>query len=105
MSIVTPSPEQQAILDLGLTSIKVRAGAGTGKTTTVALVIANLVANHGVAPEQVVGLTFTNKAAAELADRVRVFLGTDDPARQAEIHTYHGFAAQLLSERPEERRV
>lgn len=98
MSLVTPSPEQQAILDLGLTSIKVRAGAGTGKTTTVALVIANLVANHGVAPEQVVGLTFTNKAAAELADRVRVFLGTDDPARQAEIHTYHGFAAQLLSE-------
>lgn len=97
-TVPTPSPEQQAILDLGLTSIKVRAGAGTGKTTTVAMVIANLVSRHGVAPEQVLGLTFTNKAAAELADRVRAFLAADDPARQAEIHTYHGFAAQLLSE-------
>jgi DNA helicase-2/ATP-dependent DNA helicase PcrA len=66
-----PTPEQQAILDLGLTSIRVRAGAGTGKTTTVAMVIANLVANHGVDPERILGMTFTNKAAAELAARVR----------------------------------
>lgn len=98
MKDITPSPEQQAILTLGLTSIKVRAGAGTGKTTTVAMVIANLVKNHGVDPEQVVGITFTNKAASELADRVRDMLGADDPARQAEIHTYHGFANQLLAE-------
>lgn len=98
MTLPKPSPEQQAILDLGLTTIKVRAGAGTGKTTTVAMVIANLVANHGIDPTQVVGLTFTNKAAAELADRVRAYIGESDPSRQAEIHTYHGFAAQLLSE-------
>jgi DNA helicase II / ATP-dependent DNA helicase PcrA len=95
---ITPSNEQQAILDLGLTSIKVRAGAGTGKTTTVALVIANLVERHGLDPEQVVGITFTNKAASELADRVRSMIGSTDPVRQAEIHTYHGFAAQILGE-------
>ena len=98
MSLV-PSPEQQAILDLGLTSIRVRAGAGTGKTTTVAMVIANLIHRHGVEPEQILGITFTNKAAAELADRVRELLGNQvDPARQPEIHTYHGFAAQILAE-------
>jgi DNA helicase-2/ATP-dependent DNA helicase PcrA len=94
-----PTSEQQAILDLGPTSIRVRAGAGTGKTTTVAMVIANLVANHGIDPERILGMTFTNKAAAELAARVAEMLpGTVDPGRQVEIHTYHGFAAQVLSE-------
>jgi len=96
---LVPSNEQQEILDLGLTSIRVRAGAGTGKTTTVAMVIANLIENHDIEPEQILGLTFTNKAAAELADRVRQTLTEDiDPGRQIEVHTYHGFAAQILSE-------
>lgn len=96
---ITATPEQQAILELGPTSIRVRAGAGTGKTTTVALVISNLVENHGIDPERILGMTFTNKAAAELAERVRRLLpGSIDQARQVEVHTYHGFAAQVLSE-------
>ncbi|MGD2043923.1 MAG: ATP-dependent helicase, partial [Acidimicrobiia bacterium] len=96
---IAPTPEQQEILDLGPTSIRVRAGAGTGKTTTVALVIANLVDNHGIEPERILGLTFTNKAAAELAQRVSDLLPDSiDQARQVEVHTYHGFAAQVLSE-------
>ena len=94
-----PSTEQQEILDLGLSTIRVRAGAGTGKTTTVAMVIAGLVEDHGVEPEQILGITFTNKAAAELADRVRQTLGPDvEAGRQVEVHTYHGFAAQILAE-------
>lgn len=96
---ITPTAEQQAILDLGPTSIRVRAGAGTGKTTTVALVISNLVENHGIDPERILGMTFTNKAAAELAEKVSDFLpDTIDQARQVEVHTYHGFAASVLSE-------
>ena len=99
MTWLTPSPEQQDILDLGLTTIRVRAGAGTGKTTTVAMVIANLVENHQIEPEQVLGITFTNKAAAELADKVREALGPYiDAGRQVEVHTYHGFAAQIIAE-------
>ncbi len=99
MTLPPASKEQQSVLDLGLTSIRVRAGAGTGKTTTMAMVIANLVANHHVMPEQILGITFTNKAAAELADNVRQSLADDiDPGRQVEVHTYHGFAAQLLAE-------
>ena len=99
MSVITPSEEQQAVLDLGLTSIRIRAGAGTGKTTTVAMAIANLIESHGLEPEEILGLTFTNKAAAELADRVRQLLEEKvDPGRQVEIHTYHGFAAQVLAE-------
>jgi DNA helicase II / ATP-dependent DNA helicase PcrA len=96
---IVPTPEQRRILDLGPTSIRVRAGAGTGKTTTVALVISNLVAAHDLDPEQILGITFTNKAAAELAEKVSELLPeTVDPARQVEIHTYHGFAAQVLAE-------
>ena len=99
MSDFKPSAEQQAILDLGLDTIRIRAGAGTGKTTTVALVIANLVDGHGIEPERILGITFTNKAASELADRVKTFLGPAvDEGRQAEVHTYHGFAAQILAE-------
>lgn len=96
---LTPSSEQQAILDLGLTSVRIRAGAGTGKTTTVAMVISNLVEAHNIDPERILGITFTNKAASELADKVRTHLtdSTDD-GRQVEVHTYHGFASQILSE-------
>jgi DNA helicase-2/ATP-dependent DNA helicase PcrA len=97
--MIRPTTEQRRILDLGPTSIRVRAGAGTGKTTTVATVIANLVEHHGIEPERVLGMTFTNKAAAELAARVADLLPeTVDPARQVEVHTYHGFAAQVLAE-------
>jgi DNA helicase-2/ATP-dependent DNA helicase PcrA len=96
---LVPSPEQAEILKLGLDTIRIRAGAGTGKTTTVAMVIANLIANHGLDPERILGITFTNKAASELADRVRsTIAGSFDEGRQVEVHTYHGFAAQVLSE-------
>lgn len=97
--MMVPTPEQSAILALGLDTFRISAGAGTGKTTTVAMVIANLVNEHGVEPEQVLGITFTNKAAAELADRVRTSIAESaDPGREVEVHTYHGFAAQILSE-------
>ena len=79
--------------------MRVAAGAGTGKTTTIALRVVSLVADRGLEPERILGITFTNKAAAELSDRIRVLL---TPARRAgrevEVHTYHGFAAQLLRE-------
>ena len=99
MSALVPTSEQRAVMDLGLDTIRIRAGAGTGKTTTVAMVIANLVEDHGVEPERMLGITFTNKAAAELADRVRGILGgVVDEGHQAEVHTYHGFAGQVLAE-------
>ncbi len=99
MSALVPTPEQNTVMDLGLDTIRIRAGAGTGKTTTIALVIANLVENHGVDPERLLGITFTNKAASELADRVRGILGpVVEEGRQVEVHTYHGFAAQVLAE-------
>ena len=94
-----PSPEQQAIIEHPLESIRVVAGAGTGKTTTMAARLAELVKAHGIEPEEALGITFTNKAAEELADRVGIHLGSyAEDGRRVEILTYHGFAHGILRE-------
>ena len=96
---IIPSPEQQAIIDYPLAPLRVTAGAGTGKTTTAALRIGKLVADGQVVPEAALGVTFTNKAAAELGDRIREELGElVAEGRAVEVTTYHGFAHALLQE-------
>ncbi|MBT0994470.1 DEAD/DEAH box helicase [Cellulomonas sp. DKR-3] len=66
-----PTEEQRAIIEAPLRPALVVAGAGSGKTETMAARVVWLVANGLVEPAQVLGLTFTRKAAGELADRVR----------------------------------
>ena len=70
-----PTPEQSAAIGAPVTPGVVVAGAGSGKTETMAARVVWLVANGLVRPEQVLGLTFTRKAARELAGRVRRRLG------------------------------
>lgn len=97
--MISPSLEQQAILAGGLEPMRISAGAGTGKTTTVALFVAEGVGRRGIEPEEILGLTFTTKAAAELADRIRAMVARlAGPGRESEIHTYHGFAAHVIRE-------
>ncbi len=94
-----PTPEQQRIIDHPLTPLRVAAGAGTGKTTTIAMRLASLVLRDQIEPEAALGITFTNKAAAELADRLRRHLpDLAREGREVEVTTYHGFAHSLLSE-------
>jgi DNA helicase-2/ATP-dependent DNA helicase PcrA len=69
-----PTPEQAAVIGAPLTPMAVIAGAGSGKSETMAARLVWLVANQLVLPEQVLGLTFTRKAAGELAERVRTRL-------------------------------
>ncbi|MDQ1573444.1 MAG: ATP-dependent helicase UvrD/PcrA, partial [Actinomycetota bacterium] len=103
------SDEQLAVVTAPLAPQLVVAGAGSGKTTVMAARVVHAVAFHGIAPGAVLGLTFTNKAAGELAARVRHALGTlregrgDDPlSADADdiptISTYHAYAAQLLAD-------
>ena len=82
------------------------AGAGSGKTTVMAARVVWLVGTGQVRPEQVLGLTFTRKAAAELSVRVRDALaragvvdtdGFDDAGEQL-IMTYDAFAARLVAD-------
>ncbi|MFI9050360.1 UvrD-helicase domain-containing protein [Streptomyces sp. NPDC053427] len=104
MECITAPPAPQVIV----------AGAGSGKTTVMAARVVWLVGTGQVAPEQVLGLTFTNKAAGELAERVRAALlaagvtdpdtlptdgpGADQPPGEPRISTYHAFAGQLLKD-------
>jgi len=66
-----PTPEQRAVIEAPLTPGLVLAGAGSGKTETMAGRVVFLIANELVAPNQILGLTFTRKAAGELAERIR----------------------------------
>jgi DNA helicase II / ATP-dependent DNA helicase PcrA len=104
------SPQQRAAVMSGDGPALVVAGAGSGKTTTMALRVAWLVASGQVRPDQVLGLTFTNKAAGELSVRVRRFLNAlraskqfphlrgdqDDEGGEPTISTYHAYAGSLL---------
>ncbi len=89
------------------------AGAGSGKTTVMAARVVWLVGTGAVAADEILGLTFTNKAAAELGQRVRkalgetgllkrVVAGPDDLAEpeiaEPTVLTYHAYAARLLTE-------
>lgn len=96
---ITPTPQQAAVVTAPLQSFRVAAGAGTGKTTTMAMRVIALIERHGIEPEQILGITFTNKAAGELAERISTWMGDQTEAgREVEVHTYHGFASQILRE-------
>ncbi|MFF5445133.1 UvrD-helicase domain-containing protein [Streptomyces sp. NPDC012888] len=111
------TPEQTACITAPPAPQVIVAGAGSGKTTVMAARVVWLVGTGAVAPEQVLGLTFTNKAAGELAERVRKALakagitdpdpapvlsgqpgGADTAAGEPRISTYHAFAGQLLKD-------
>ncbi|MFF8287968.1 ATP-dependent helicase [Streptomyces sp. NPDC016309] len=103
------TPEQTACITAPPAPQVIVAGAGSGKTTVMAARVVWLVGTGQVAPEQVLGLTFTNKAAGELAERVRTALvragvtdpdviDPDDPPGEPRISTYHAFAGQLLTD-------
>ncbi|MFH8464636.1 UvrD-helicase domain-containing protein [Streptomyces sp. NPDC017991] len=103
------TPEQTACIIAPPAPQVIVAGAGSGKTTVMAARVVWLVGTGQVAPEQVLGLTFTNKAARELAERVRKALikagvtdpdviDPDNPPGEPVISTYHAFAGRLLTD-------
>jgi DNA helicase-2/ATP-dependent DNA helicase PcrA len=92
-----PSDEQLSIIEYSYEPLRIAAGAGTGKTTTIVERIAHLV-GAGLDPARILGVTFTNKAAEELNQRVLQVLGSEHDDRTPEISTYHGFAASILDE-------
>ena len=97
--VFSPSPEQRAVIEYPLQPLRVAAGAGSGKTGTMAMRLAHFVKTGEIDPEQALGITFTNKAAGELADRVRRTIPeAAAEGREVEITTYHGFAHSLLVE-------
>jgi DNA helicase II / ATP-dependent DNA helicase PcrA len=117
LKLPEPTAEQAAVIGAPPGPLAVIAGAGSGKSETMAARLVWLVVNGMVRPDRVLGLTFTRKAAAELAERVRARLGAlrhaglagagqeneaDDEAGpwagDPVISTYHAYAGRLVSD-------
>ena len=100
------SDEQRAAICAPLEPAVIIAGAGTGKTTVMAARVVWLVGSGQVRPDQVLGLTFTRKAAAELSARVAGALiaagvtsrSDPDETGQQSVMTYDSFASRLVSD-------
>jgi ATP-dependent DNA helicase UvrD/PcrA len=106
LGLPAPTEQQAAVIAAPPGPLVVIAGAGAGKTETMAGRVVWLVANGYAEPGQVLGLTFTRKAAGQLLRRVRSRLSrlagaglrprAADDAEPATVSTYHAFAATLL---------
>nr|WP_221494411.1 ATP-dependent DNA helicase [Actinomadura coerulea] len=114
LEIPAPTEEQARVIEAPMAPMAVIAGAGSGKSETMAARVVWLVANGFVRPERVLGLTFTRKAAAELGvrvrkrlDRLREVLPGDELERlggealfdgEPMVSTYHSYAARLFGD-------
>ncbi|MGW6730423.1 ATP-dependent helicase [Nocardia sp. NPDC055029] len=115
LGLPPPTAEQAAVIAAPPGPTLVVAGAGAGKTETMAARVVWMVANQLVAPDEVLGLTFTRKAAQQLTSRIRTRLARlagaplvreIDPTgalrtlisgAEPEISTYHSYAGRLLT--------
>ena len=110
LGLPPPTPEQSRVIAHPLTPLLVVAGAGSGKTATMSQRVVHLVATGAVRPDQILGLTFTRKATAELAQRVAARLSQlaasglvdapmeDDESAIPTIATYNSFAGAIVRE-------
>jgi len=106
LGLPTPTPEQQAVIEAPLEPALVVAGAGSGKTETMANRVVWLLANRLVGVSQVLGLTFTRKAAGELGERIERRIGQlaavgllgdeADPFDVPTVSTYNAFANAIF---------
>lgn len=116
LALPPPTDEQVEVIEAPMEPVLVVAGAGAGKTETMASRVVWLVANRLVEPDGVLGLTFTRKAAQELAARIRRRLsmlagssamGRWDPegtlrsqlrSADPQVSTYHAYAGRLIAD-------
>ena len=92
LSALNPRQREAVVHDGG--PLVVFAGAGSGKTRVITYRVAHLIAEHGVAPWRILAVTFTNKAAGEMRERLLRLLGDDGTA--VRVGTFHATCARLL---------
>ena len=85
--------QREAVLHRG-SPLVILAGAGTGKTETMTRRIAHLIASGDARPEEILAITFTNKAAAELEERIKHKL--DDDLNGLSVGTFHRISGRIL---------
>ena len=88
--------EQQRVIDEVEQNILLLASAGTGKTNTLAYRVAHLIEGGYAKAENILCMTFTNKAANEMKDRIQSLVGS--PAKAVEVSTFHSFCFFVLQQ-------
>ena len=92
------NPEQQEAVTSTAPALAVIAGPGTGKTKTLVSRIAYLISERKVKPSEITAVTFTNKAAAEMRQRLEQALGGKRALRGMSIGTFHALCLEYLRE-------
>lgn len=98
------NPQQREAVEAVDGPLLILAGAGSGKTRVITYRIVHLIENKGVEPDSILAVTFTNKASAEMAERVGSMLG-GRTLRKPLIATFHSFCVRVLRRDIEELKI